>query len=206
MMAFTPALLSAVVWVGTAQVDIMIWEPGGEHPYTTDFELEYREAGQNPIRGSNGAVVGYGVRLVPQRIAIRVHHIVRGLLNCSGAGEELITDGPDAQMVTPLPGKEAVSAVGFRVPSPGAYQIVLPRAIGAFACGTKRNAGDRWVIVGTGLFHPAGDIDAADRELRLLDTAGTRMRGSYAFSDASRRQAVRHDYKVTWDLRRRVQE
>ncbi len=203
-MAFNPALLSAVVWIGTARVDVMIWEPGGEHPYTTDFQLEYREADQNSMRDANGTLVGYRVRLVPQRVATRVHHVVRGLLNCSGAGEELIADAPDAQMIVPLPTKEAVSAVGMRVPPAGAYQIVLPRAVGAFACGNKRNAGDRWVIVGSGLFHPAGDIDAADRELRLLETAGTRMRGSYEFSDASRRQPVRHDYKVTWDLRRQV--
>ena len=104
-----------------------------------------------------------------------------------------------------LPGKDAVSAIGTRVPSPWAYQIVLPRAIGAFARGAKRNAGDRWVIVGSGLFHLAGDIDAADSALRVLEATGTRMRGSYAFSDGSRRQPVRHDYKVTWDLHRQAQ-
>jgi len=198
------SLLTTVLWVGVAQVDVMIWEPGGEHPYTTDFELEYREAERTPIR-SRTTLVGYSVRLVPARIATKVHHVVRGLLNCSGTGEELIVDGPDAQLVVTLPGKDAVSAIGTRVPSAGAYQIVLPRAIGAYACGTKRNAGDRWVIVGSGLFHPAGDIDAADSALRVLEATGTRMRGSYAFSDASRRQPVRHDYKVTWDLHRQVQ-
>ena len=45
------------------------------------------------------------VRLVPQRIVIRVRHEVRGLLNCTGAGQESITAGPDAQLVVPLPGK-----------------------------------------------------------------------------------------------------
>jgi hypothetical protein len=40
MTALNPALLSVIVWIGTAQVDVMIWEPGGEHPYTTDSELE----------------------------------------------------------------------------------------------------------------------------------------------------------------------
>lgn len=202
MMAFNPRLLSVIVWIGTAQVDVMIWEPGGEHPYTTDFELEYREAGRTPIQGAKGTLVGHRVRLVPQRIATRVHHEVRGLLNCRGAGEELITGGPEAQLVVPLRGKEAVDAVGFRVPPAGTYQMVLPRAIGAFACGNKRNAG----VVGSGLFHPAGDIDAADHEVRALEATGTRMRGSYTFSDASRRQPVRHDYKVTWDLRRQVKE
>jgi hypothetical protein len=77
--------------------------------------------------------------------------------------------------------------------------------VGAFACGTKKNAGDRWVIVGSGLFHPAGDVDAADSVVRSPEAAGTRMRGSFSFSDASQRRAVRHDYRVTWDLRRQVQ-
>jgi hypothetical protein len=200
------ALLSVVVWTGSAQVDVMIWEPGGEHPYTTDFDLEYREAGRTPIHGAKGALMGHRVRLVPQRIAIKVHHEVRGLLNCKGAGEELVTSGPDAQLVVPLPGKEVVDEVGFRVPAPGAYQIVLPRAVAAFACGTRRNAGDRWVVVGSGLFHPQGDVHAADPEARRLEAAGAVMRGSYTFSDASRGQPVRHDYKVTWDLRRHTVE
>ena len=202
MTALGPALLSAVVWIGTAQVDLMIWEPGGEHPYTTDFELEYREAERTPIQGPRGTLLGHRVRLVPQRIVTRVRHEVRGLLNCKSAGQESITVGRDARLVVPVPGKEVLDEAGSRVPAPGVYQIVLPRAVGAFACGSKRNAGNRQVIVGSGLFHPEGDIDAADRESRLLQDAGARMRGSYSFSDAFRRQAVRHDYKVTWDLRR----
>lgn len=104
MMAFNIALLSVFVWVGTAGVDVMIWEPGGEHPYTTDFELEYREAGRTPIHDSKGTLVGHRVRLFPRRIALKVHHQVRGLLNCTGAGEEVVTDGPDAELVLPLPG------------------------------------------------------------------------------------------------------
>jgi hypothetical protein len=202
MTAFGPALLSAVVWIGTAQVDVMIWEPGGEHPYTTDFELEYREAERTPIQGPRGTLLGHRVRLVPRRIVTRVRQEVRGLLNCTGAAQEAITAGPDAQLIVPVSGKEVVDDTGSRVPAPGAYQIVLPRAVGAFACGSKKNVGDRRVIVGAGLFHPEGDIDAADRESRLLQDAGARMRGSYSFSDAFRRQAVRHDYKITWDLRR----
>jgi hypothetical protein len=206
MTAFSPALLSAVVWIGAAQVDVMIWEPGGEHPYTTDFELEYREAERTPIQGPKGTLVGHRVRLVPQRIVIKVRHEVRGLANCRGAAQESITTGPDAQLVVPVPGKDVVDDTGSRVPPAGTYQIVLPRAVGAFACGTKKNAGDRRIIVGTGLFHPDGDIEAADRESRLLGDGGARMHGAYSFSDAYRRQPVRHDYKVTWDLRRQVKE
>ena len=199
------ALLAATLWVGSARVDVMIWEPGGEHPYTTDFELEYREADPSPIHASNGAEVGRDIRLVPLRIATRVQHTVRGLLNCSGSGQEVITDGPAGAVFVPFPGWKGVSALGTPVPAAGAYQIVLPRAVGAFACGTKKNAGDRWVVVGSGLFHPAGDVDAADRVVRSPEAAGTRMRGSFSFSDVSQHRAVRHDYRVTWDLRRRVQ-
>jgi len=204
MIAVAPAALAAVLWIGTARVDVMIWEPGGEHPYTTDFTLEYREAERTPIREAGGGIVAYTVRLVPQRIAIAVHHTVRGLLNCSGGGQESITDAPDGRMIVPVAGKEAVSAIGRPIPAAGAYQIVLPRAVAAFACGNKRNAGDRWVVLGSGLFHPAGDIDAADVEVRVLQSSGTRMGGSYSFSDASRHQAARHDYAVTWDLRRQA--
>src|SRR5262245_41489957 len=127
-MVLTGGLLSAVLWAGTAQVDVMIWEPGGEHPYTTDFELEYREAERTPIRTATGTVVGHRVRLVPQRIATRVRHEVRGLLNCKGGGEEVIAGGPDAQLVLPLPGKRVSEVVGVPVDPAGAYQLVLPRA------------------------------------------------------------------------------
>lgn len=205
MMAFSVALLSVVVWAGTARVDVMIWEPGGEHPYTTEFQLEYSEVGRTPIHDSKGTLIGHRVRLLPRRIALNVHHQVRGLLNCTGAGREVVTDGPNGELVLPVPGKAVVDDVGFRVPRAGAYQFVLPRAVGAFACGNQRNAGDRWVIVGSRLYHPAGHIEAADAEPRVLEAGGTRMRGSYAFSDASRQQPVRHDYKVDWDLHRHLE-
>ena len=202
MMVFEIALLSAVVWTGSAQVDVMIWEPGGEHPYKTDFELEYSEGARAPILSSRGTLVGHSVRLIPRRIAIDVRHEVRGLANCTGGGQEVVTGGPDGAMAMPVQGKEFTDPVGFRVPAAGAYQLVLPRAIGAFACGNKRNAGDRWVVIGAGLFHPAGDIHAADARPRLLESGGSRMQGSYEFSDASRGLPVRHDYHVKWDLRR----
>lgn len=85
MNAVLSALLSVVVWTGAAQVDVMIWEPGGEHPYTTEFELEYGEAGRTPIHDRRGILVGHRVRLTPLRIALKVRHQVRGLLNCTGA-------------------------------------------------------------------------------------------------------------------------
>lgn len=36
-----PLLAAGAIWSGTARVDVMIWEPGGQHPYTTDFDLQY---------------------------------------------------------------------------------------------------------------------------------------------------------------------
>jgi hypothetical protein len=95
MTGFETALLSVVVWTGSAQVDVMIWEPGGEHPYKTDFELEYREGARSPILGSKGSLIGYSVQLVPRRIAIDVHHEVRqvqGLTICAGGGQEMEVD------------------------------------------------------------------------------------------------------------------
>lgn len=115
-----------------------------------------------------------------------------------------MTGGPGAQIVLPLPGKAVVDETGFRVPAAGASQLVLPRAVGAFACGNTRNLGDRRVIVGTHLFYPDGDIDAADGAVRTLELDGSRMRGAYTFSDASRGQPVRHDYTVRLNLRRQA--
>ncbi len=165
-MIIESALLSVVLWTGTAQVDVMIWEGGGEHPYTTDFALEYQEAGRTPVVGGKGAVIGHRVRLVPRRVALKAHHEVRGLLNCSGGGEEIVTEPPEAQVVVPLPGTRSLAI----------YQLVLPRAVGAFGCGRKGNAADRRVGIGTGLF-PA-DVEVADAQARSLEADGTQMRGA----------------------------
>ena len=195
MIALESALLSIVLWTGTAQVDAMIWEGGGEHPYTTDFTLEYRETSRTPALDANGAVIGHRVRLVPQRVALRVHHEVRGLLNCTGGGEEIVTEAPEAELVVLLEGK----------PPAGAYQLVLPRAIGAFACGRKRNRGDRRVGIGTGLFH--ADVEVADAQPRSLEADGSRMRGAYQERhernySASLQHLVRYEFNVKWDLHR----
>lgn len=197
MIALQSALLSVVLWTGTAQVDVMIWEGGGEHPYMTDFALEYRETGRTPILDANGGVVGHRVRLVPRRVALRVHHEVRGLLNCAGGGEEVVAEAPEAELVVPVKGKAA------------AYQLVLPRAIGAFACGRKRNAGDRRVGIGAGLFQ--ADVEVADAQPRSLEDDGSRMRGAYQERhernySASPQHLVRYEFNVKWDLRRVVEE
>ena len=137
----------------------------------------------------SGTVSGEIVELIPHRIVIQVRHEVRdarGQPICRGGGEEVVNDAPRGRLV----------------PSTGSYQLVLPRAVGAFACGSKVNAGDRWVVIGSGLFHDQGDVHAADTEVRRLESGGSRMRGEYRFSDASQGRPVRHDYRVSWDLRR----
>jgi len=192
------ALLSVVLWTGTAQVDAMICEGGGEHPYTTDFALEYRETRRTPLLDANGAVIGHRVRLVPKRVALRARHEVRGLLNCTGGGEEVVTEAPEAELVVPLEGKKLA----------GGYQLVLPRAIGSFACGSKRNTGDRRVGIGTGLFQT--DVEVADAQPRSLDGDGSRMRGAYHERHernytASAQHLVRYEFNVKWDLHRVVE-
>jgi hypothetical protein len=207
MIGIATALLSAAVWTGSAQVQVMIWEPGGEHPYTTDFDLEYREEGRVPIVDLKGTVVGYRARLVPRRIALRVHHEVRdtdGRRICAGGGQEVVEDGPEGALVVPVRPDDLAKTLRIAAARAGAYQLILPRAVGSFACGGKRNAGDRWVIIGSALFHPAGDIDAADSDARSLDLGGSRMAGSYQATDAPRGNPVRHDYSVKWDLRRHL--
>ena len=199
MIALQSALLSVVLWTGTAQVDVMIWEGGGEHPYTTDFALEYRETGRTPVLDAKGAVIAHRVRLVPQRVALSAHHEVRGLLNCTGGGEEVVTGAPEAELVVPLKARQPA----------GAYQLVLPRAIGAFACGRKRNAGDRRVGIGAGLFQ--ADVEVADAQPRSLEDDSSRMRGAYQERhernySAGPQHLVRYEFNVKWDLRRVVEE
>jgi hypothetical protein len=181
-------LLPLAIWSGTARVDVMIREPQGEHPYITDFELEYSEGAPVSVTGPSGGV-SHRVPLIPKRVAIDVRHEVRhvdGRSICTGGGQELVDHPPPGALSSPA----------------ATYQLVLPRAIGAFACGSKRNAGDRWVVVGTGLFPVQGDVDAADTETRRLDSGGSRMRGEYRFSDQAQGRPVRHDYHVTWELTR----
>ena len=205
VMGIETSLLAAALWIGTAQVDVMIWEGGGEHPYTTDFALEYRETSRTPVRDASGATVGHRVRLVPQRIALKARHQVRGLSNCTGGGEEVVTDAPEAELVVPISGKDLTAAVGLVAPPTGAYELVLPRAVGAFACDHKRNTRDRRVAIGSGLFH--ADVEVADVQSRPLESGGARMRGEYEerherkFGDSAQ-HVVRYQFNVKWDLRR----
>jgi hypothetical protein len=209
MMTLPLLLLSVVLWRGSAQVDVMIWEGGGEHPYVTDFDLTYREDNRTAIRDTSGKVVGHRIRLVSERIALKARHEVRGLLNCTGTGQEILTAGPASELIVPLRGAKLATAIGFEVPPSGAYQLVLPRAIGAFACGTnKRNGGDRAVGIGSGLFHP--DVEVADPELRSLAELGARMRGSYQWRQSRNysgqpQHLIRYEFHVTWDVRREAQ-
>jgi hypothetical protein len=199
----------AALWTGTAQVDVMMWEPGGEHPYTTTFDLAYREAGRTPVLDANGVVRGHEVRLVPERVAIDVHHEVRhqdGRSICKGGGREAVTGGPEGRIRVAATGR---ALPGLDGPRASAYQLVLPRAVGAFACGTRKNVRDRRVVIGARLFDPvdpAAEIETADASVRSLDSGGLAMKGVFESSDAATGRAVRHDYTVRWELRRGVQE
>jgi hypothetical protein len=207
MMGIAATVLAAALWTGTAKVDVMIWEGGGEHPYVTDFALTYREGDRTPITDAAGAVVGYRVRLIPQHISFKAQHEVRGLLNCTGGGDETVTEGPEGELVLPAPGKSLTlaAASGTVAPRAGAYQIVLPRAVGAFACGTKKNPVDRRVGIGTGLFYT--DVEVADNQVRAIESDGTRLGGAYTERhqrsyDGSSRHLVRYQFNVMWALRR----
>jgi hypothetical protein len=206
MTSLSAVFLSAVLWTGSAQVDVMIWEGGGEHPYLTDFELTYREGDRVPVIDSRGRIVGHRLRLIPERIALKARHEVRGLLNCTGTGHEILMQGPSAEIVVRPQHARSGAAVGVEGPPAGSYQLVLPRAIGAFACGTnKRNAGDRAVGIGRGLFH--ADVEVADPEGRLLEAHGTRMHGSYRWRhnrnySGQAQHLIRYEFHVTWNIRR----
>jgi hypothetical protein len=181
-----------VIWSGTARVDVMIWEPGGEHPYTTDFTLEYSEEPGTPRPNGSGLPVARTLSLVPTRVAVDGRHQVghtHGRPLCSGGGRDIVKAATSGTITILRDGS-------------GRYQLVLPRAVGAFACGSKVNARDRQVVIGTGLFEVLGEVDAADAEARTLQANGSAMRGEYRSSDAARGGPVRHDYNVRWHIQR----
>jgi hypothetical protein len=153
MVGLAPVLLSGAVWVGTAQVFVMNWEGGGEHPYRSGFQLRYREGEGVALRDARGAVVGRRVPLLPERI-----HLT------------------EAAIAAPLQGRAS-------------YQLVLPRAYGAYACGQgQRNQRDARAGVGGRIF-PA-DLEFDDDGPRFLDAAGTRMQGTYTYTPPERRRVA----------------
>jgi hypothetical protein len=172
-----------------------------------ELDLAYREAGRAPLVDADGAVRGYQVRLVPERIAIDVHHEVRhqdGRSICKGGGREDVTGAPEGRIVI---ASDRRLASRVRRSTTSAYQLVLPRAVGAFACGSTRNVRDRRVVIGARVFDPvdpAAEIETADASVRSLDPDGLVMKGVYESSDAATGRAVRHDYTVRWELRRGV--
>src|SRR6266536_2537611 len=179
-MTLVAALLAGAVWTGKARVHVMNWEEGGEHPYQTDFEIRYHEGVSTEVQDTGGRVVGHRIALVPERISLKVWHQVRGLLNCDGTGEETSADDPGGAIVVPLRNETLADIVGVAVPPSGAYQLVLPRAYGAYACGRgNRNLGNRRAGIGSMLF--SSDVEFDDKEVRFLDAGGTRMRGAYSY-------------------------
>ncbi len=201
-------VLAAVFWTGTASVHVMMWEQGGEHPYKTDFELRYREGKPVAVNGAGGRILAHRIPLTPDRVRLKVWHEVRGLLNCVGTGEETLEEGADAALIVPARGVTDVD--GLAVPSEGAYQLVLPRAIGAFACGTNvRNRKYRAVGIGAGLFRP--DLEVEDSQVRGFTQGGQVMRGSYVFRrdrnySGRSGDTARYEFHVKWELRRATEE
>jgi len=199
-------LVSGAIWIGTAQVYVMNWEGGGEHPYRTDFELIYHEASPTEVRDARGTLVGHRIRLIPERIALKVQHEVVGLLNCVGTGEEVVRSAAEGAIVIPVRGQQVRGTDDRPIPSFGAYQVVLPRAYAAYACGeNQRNKGDRRAGIGRGLFY--ADVEFGDRGARSLDSDGDRMHGAYEYqrersADGSIQHLVRKEIHVKWDLRR----
>jgi hypothetical protein len=199
-------LLFGATWIGTARVEMMAWEGGGEHPYTTQFELRYRESAESPLRDSKGRIIGRRLRLVPEVITLKATHEVRGLLNCQGSGEESVANGPEGELIVPVQGADLTDLIGFNVPATGAYQLVLPRASAAYACGhNNRNRNNRQAGIGRGLLRP--DLDAPDASPRFVEKDVARMRGTYDYhrarsADGSQQHLVTKEFHVTWDLRR----
>ncbi len=189
---------------------MMAWEGGGEHPYATDFELRYREDADVPVHDSAGRVVGRRVRLIPEVVALKATHEVRGLLNCKGSGEEVVANAPEGALLVPIGGASLEALMGFDVPASGAYQLILPRASAAYACGrNNRNRNDRQAGVGRGLLSP--DLDVPDASPRFIEKDSGRLRGSYVYrrarsADGSLQHLVRKEFHVTWDLHRAVGE
>jgi hypothetical protein len=161
--------------------------------------------GELPSATPTGVVPGDEVRLVPERIANEVHHEVRhadGPSICRGGGREVMTRAPEGRIAVARSGSRLP---GFDAPVTSAYRLVLPRAVGAFACGTRKNPRDRRVVIGARVFDPvdpAAEIETRDVSVRTLDSGGLAMTGSYKSSDAGTGRTVRHDYTVRWELRR----
>ena len=170
-------------WSGTVNIDGMIYEPGGYHPYSATITLRLREADRSVITG------GFRVALVSEGGTNDVRtsvHQTGGLMLCAGTGTET------------LPGR----AIGYleRKADQTTYHLAVPRAFGAFACGHNRAIKrDRVIIIGDGDPEPA-EVETSDSVLRALDDTNSVMAGS--FESTKTRGAVRYEYKVSWSLTR----
>jgi len=181
MLLATGLLLAT--WHGVVEVDGMIHEPGGYHPYLATITLRLREGRRLAIPG------GFRVPLISEGSLNEVRtsvHQTDGPMLCSGTGTE------------PLPAR----AIGYLEAKAGrmTYHLAIPRAFGAFACGLNRAIKrDRVVVIGAGDPEPA-EIETVDSALRAVEREGSLMQGS--FEAEKTRAPVTYHYKVTWSLAR----
>lgn len=174
---------SGAAWRGTVKVDGMIHEPGGYHPYVATITLRLREGERSSIAG------GFRVALVSEGSTNDVRtsvHQTGGPMLCAGTGTE------------PLPRR----AIGYLETKGGrtTYQLAVPRAFGAFACGQNHAINrNRVVTIGDGDREPA-EIETSDTVVRTLDGTDSVMKGS--FESAKTRGVVRYEYKISWSVAR----
>jgi len=174
---------SGASWRGTINVDGMIYEPGGYHPYVATITLHVHEAERWALQS------GYRVALVSEGGTNEVQtsvHQTGGPMLCRGTGTET------------LPSR----SIGYLESKGGrtTYHLAVPRAFGAFACGHNRAIKrDRVIVIGDGDPEPA-EIETSDSVLRTLDETSSVMAGF--FESTKTRGAVRYEYKVSWSLTR----
>jgi hypothetical protein len=171
------------VWRGNVRIEGMIREPGGYHPYVTTVILRLREGGRASVPG------GVRTPLISDGSVMDVRTGVyedTGQRVCVGTGTE------------ELPGRR----LGHLETKQGrtSYHLVIPRAFGAFACGTNNVIErDRRVIIGLG-DPETGEIETADSVPRVLEQGGSVMRG--AFRSATHRNGNDYEYVVSWSASR----
>ena len=170
-------------WRGTVNVDGMIDEPGGYHPYAATITLRLREAERSVVAG------GFRVVLFSEdsRNDVRTSvHQTGGQMLCAGTGSETLP-----RLV-----------IGYLETKAGrtAYHLAVPRAFGAFTCGqNQRIKRNRVIVIGDGDAEP-GDIETSDTVPRMLDETNSIMKGH--FESTKTRGAVRYQYKIRWSLTR----
>jgi hypothetical protein len=183
-MAASSALAQTeTAWRGTVEISGMIHEPGGYHPYVTTVSLRLREGDRVPVAGGVRAALISDGSIVEVRTEV---YQTTGQRICAGTGTEA------------LPGR----SMGYLETRAGrtSYHLVMPRAFGAFACGTNHVIHrDRRVVIGLG-DPEAGEVETADSVTRVLEQGDSVMRGS--FRSTAHRLNNDYEYVVSWSASR----